>query len=167
MSGTLSSSHFKLGPEPRDTKPAMQTTFNRDFPGWEVQFTPSAKPPKPASVLGADLQFFNNKLSETRMQYNAHKFEPHNPVDPDKLRATNFKMDRDDRIDTFNTTHNQDYVPHSMTGVKRGSPKYDNRKSYIPQGDKEKAQEPMSDYKDRFREHNCPKPERVTKSHGG
>ena len=167
MSGALTGSHFKLGPEPRDIKPAMQTTFNRDYPGWETQFTPSAKPPKPADVLGADLQYFNNKLSETRMQFNPHKHEPHAAVDTNKLRATNFKMDRDDRIESFNTTHNQDYIPHGSAGVKRGAPKYDNRKSYIPQGDKGKAPEPISDYRDRYREHNVPKPERVGKSFGG
>ena len=66
----LSSSHFKISQDPGVTKGSMKTVFKKDYVPWEVSSKPlAAKPPRPAEVLHKDDQYFNEKASETRQQY--------------------------------------------------------------------------------------------------
>ena len=149
----LAASHFTISQDPHATKPSLKSVFKKDYPPWEIKGKPDgAIPPRPASVLQKDDRYFNEKASETRTQYE-YRFapKPELQADPDKLRATNFKMDRDMRFNSFQTTHNRDYVPKEVGAYVKGGPKQNTMKSYIPQGDREKADEPVSDYKDRFR----------------
>ena len=147
----LAGSHFTIAQDPEATRPSLKSVFKRDYPAWEIlSKPPGAIPPKPADVLQTDFRYFNDKASETRIQYE-YRPAPKRELqaDRDKLRATNFKMDRDLRFNSFQTTHARDYVPmRSDTVVQR---RQNDQKSYIPQGDPEKADDPMSDYKDRYR----------------
>ena len=66
-----------------------------------------------------------------------------------KLRPTNFKMDADtSKVDSFHTTHNHYFCPRESIFTPHA--KVQTTKSCIPQGDQEKAELPISDYKCRF-----------------
>ena len=152
----LSSSHFQISQDRRVTNGSLKSVFKRDYVPWEVSSKPqAARPPRPAEVLHKDDQYFNEKASETRQQYDYRGLEG-GPTQglPQNIGATNFKMDRDPRFNSFQTTHNRDYTPKEAAGERGGSPKT-KWKSFIPQGDPEKAPEPISDYRDRYRGHDA------------
>lgn len=149
----LASSHFKISQDPYVTQPSLKSVFKVDYPPWDIHSKPpGAIPPKPAEIFQKDDRYFNIKASETRKEYEYRFLEkPAIISDADKLRGTNFKMDRDKRFNSFQTTHNAEFPPKEMSQYTSAVPTNDKMKSYIPQGDRDKAPEPVSDYKDRFR----------------
>ena len=153
----LASSHFAIAQDGNATQPSLMSVFKKDYPPWEFRGKPKGStPPRPAEIFQKDDRYFNEKASETRKEYEYRYLKkPELVDDADKLRGTNFKMDRDVRFNSFSTTHNVDYPPKEMENYVRGKSKSDRMQSYIPQGDKEKALEPVSDYKDRYRGHDA------------
>lgn len=149
----LASSHFTISQDPSVTDNSMKSIFRKDYIPWRIEEKPSAAiPPKPADVLLKDPRYFNHRQSETRNAYEYRFLEK--PVVRDvseQLRATNFKMHRDPRFDSFKTTHNVDYTP-KQAGKLPGRPI--GMQSFIPQGDPDKAPHPVSDYRDRYRGHD-------------
>ena len=68
-----------------------------------------------------------------------------------KLSVTNFKMDSDTKkIDSFHTTHNHYFKPKVEDGFAPLAQIHTTQVSSIPQGDREKAELPISDYKYKF-----------------
>lgn len=170
----LSSSHFTISQDCSVTSPSLKSVFKKDYTPWSVSSRPVPSiPPQPAQVLHKDDRFCNEKASETT---NAYQFRATNLVRPDmtgvsaKLRATNFKMDRDmSKFDSFNTSHMLDFYPKEFQGIPKSMPKENPMESFIPQGDKEKALNPVSDYRDRFKGHDArtTKPDKAPSMHQG
>jgi hypothetical protein len=145
----------------------MKSVFRKDYIPWKVNEKPHASvPPRPADVLLKDARYFNQRESETKNAHNyRHLDKPVLRDVSEQLRQTNFKMDKDPRFSCFNTTHNDDYTPKDASGRRSGQPA-NPMKSFIPQGDPDKASNPVSDYRDRFRGHDvCINP--VEKATGG
>lgn len=135
----------------------QKSTFVSDYPPWPIDAKPkAAEPPRPAGVLNEDHQHYRMTASETKREYDRKALAARDQgADPDRLRATNFKMDGDDRLKTFETTQKSDYTRKQGDGGiwalnKRNNP----QKSCLPQGDPEKADMPVSDYRARYVEHD-------------
>ena len=145
----LRSSHFRVSNDDRIIHNAMKTTFHRDFPPPPTNKTSAALPPKPAEFMHRDFEKINMRTSETTQSFPEKKAV----VDdlPDKYTAlykTHFKMNSDERIDAFQTTQNMFFKPKDLaTAVDNSHLGKNLRKSHIPQGDKEKADVPISVYK--------------------
>lgn len=151
----LVSSHFTIGHENNPTLGGTKSVFKKDYVPWNKwSRQESSVPPKPSEVLHRDPQFFNERASET---VTAYKYNPvQNSILRDaqaKLGATNFKMDSDvSKFNSFQTSHNLDYTPKSY-GTKPTFHREEYR-TVIPQGDREKMEAPISDYRDRFTGHD-------------
>jgi len=145
----LRSSHFRVSNDDRIIHNAMKTTFHKDFPSPPTKITPPAQPPKPADFMHKDLEKINMRTSETTQSFP----EKRALIDdlPDKYTAlykTHFKMNSDERIDAFQTTQSLHFKPKDfVTAVDNSHLGKNLRKSHIPQGDKEKAEPPISVYK--------------------
>ncbi|ELU02621.1 hypothetical protein CAPTEDRAFT_229112 [Capitella teleta] len=149
----LASSHFTISQDPTSTDQSMKSIFRKDYIPWKVEKPHASVPPNPSDVLLKDARYFNQRESETKNAYNYQFLEK--PVLRDvseQLRQTNFKMDKDPSFKCFSTSHNIDYTPKELSGNSGQKP--NPMKSYIPQGDPDKALDPVSDYKDRFRGHD-------------
>ena len=154
----LSGSHFSIAQDNNVTQAPHRSIFKTDYPPWPIRGRPYASdPPAPAAVMHKDVNRFNEKCSET-----VRAFERQNVTKPELesnnriLGATNFKMDSDvKKFNSFQTSHKLDFPPketlRASSGKLRGNP----MKSYIPQGDREKAPQPLSDYRDRYRGHDA------------
>lgn len=156
----LASSHFQIAQDPWATHPAMKTTFNKDYTPHNITGRPAAaKPPAPAWLMHKDDRHFNTKRSETVKAYEYTPMaKPKLENAQETLQKTNFKMDCDlKKFDTFHTTHNTYYPVHNSESYILDKPKQEPMKSYVPQGDREKAPQPMSDYRDRYRGHDTSK----------
>ena len=146
----LRGSHFKISNDDRIIHNAMNTTFHRDFPPPPDNTKPdAARPPKPADFMHRDFEKINMQQSETIQSFPHKKAIGHDL--PDKYNAlykTHFKMNSDERIDSFQTTHNKFFKPKELFSAADTSILGKNlRKSHFPQGDKEKAEDPVSVYK--------------------
>ena len=165
----LASSHFTISQDESVRKESLKSVFKKDYVPWEINSKPpGAIPPRPADILQADERYFNQKASETKQAY--EPYEINKPELRDirhKLGATNFKMDSDPRLNSFQTTHNRDYTPKSGDASQLQLPNNPMR-SYIPQGDPDKAPDPISDYRDRYRGHDASmnKPQKLGSKHG-
>ena len=153
----LAASHFQIGKEPqwlsRVDPLAYKSTFQEDYPPRKSERIGLANIPPPAFIMHKDDKI-RVKCSITREQ-----FIPAPSCDETysgkSLTKTNFKMDRDDRIDTFLTTHDYYYRPISKNlQSKQLKLPWQPMKSHIPQGDKEKEYWPESDYKKNFHQKN-------------
>ncbi|XP_064649535.1 stabilizer of axonemal microtubules 5-like [Lineus longissimus] len=162
-SGTdfLESSTFKMCQDPNVIKPAYLSTFKRDYPPHPFgKKSAAAEPPAPAHVMHGDVRFFNRQFSETVAEFEKQPASGNILKDAHtKLNATNYKMDKDlTKFNSFHTTHSLYFPPHHLkdySGFKKTVDKP--LESFIPQGDKEKAPYPMSDYKDHYQGHDTSK----------
>ena len=166
----LASSHFTIAQDNKINQRKQTSVFQHDYVPWEMDNKlSSAKPPKLAEVIQKDDRYFNEKASETKQAYEYRALSKPELRDASgKLGATNFKMDSDPRLNCFQTTHNCDYTPKGSAAYKRTSPQSNAMQSFIPQGDQEKAPQPISDYRDRYRGHDVgeAKPDRVMPMQG-
>jgi len=146
----LAASHYKIAQDERFTESSMKSTFHRDYHPLQNGTKPSAAlPPRLARFMHRDGEKICVDVTETR-----EAFPPKRSINDDTrdkyscLYKTNFKMNSDERIDSFNTTHGHYFQPKQVS-----SPVLTNelRKKWvaseIPQGDKEKADEPLSVYR--------------------
>jgi len=153
----LASSHFQIGKEPQWLSHADQlaykSTFQKDYTPRKGDRVGLANIPPPAFIMHKDVEKIRGKCSITREEFvPAPSREKTCPVK--SLTKTNFKMDRDDRIDTFSTTHAHYYrtLPQEVVSVNSSKISEHPMKSHIPQGDKEKESWPQSDYKHHFQQ---------------
>lgn len=153
----LASSHFQIGKEPQwlsHVDPlAYKSTFQKDYPPRKAERTGLANIPSPAFIMHKDVEKIRGKCSMTREEFVPAPSRD-KPCSGKSLTKTNFKMDRDDRIDTFSTTHAHYYRTLPQEAVRPNSSKVPDHpmKSHIPQGDKEKESWPQSDYKQNFQQ---------------
>ncbi|XP_041361242.1 testis-expressed protein 45-like [Gigantopelta aegis] len=139
------------------TKPPMYSIFKQDYPAYSHYGREDpAVPPKLAEVMHKDDRHFNNRASETVSSYEYRFLEK--PVLMDvhtRLSATNFKMDSDtSKFKLFDTTHNSYFRPMMDKNFKRPQPTQNISESHIPNGDQEKEQIPLSDYREKFQGHD-------------
>ena len=111
-------------------------------------------------------RFFKDELSETTQSYLA-KCQPRVSFgDANKLRATNFKMDKDlSNFNEYNTTHDSQYTPHIISSKPKAVE--NPMKSSLQYGDQDKSENPISDYRDHFLGHDAllTKPKRAANKH--
>lgn len=168
----LASSHFDIGQDVNIVLRDQRSTFVNDYPPWPIDAKPNAAvPPRPAGVLNEDYERYKHFMSETKRAYDEKQLPGREKgTDPDKLRATNFKMDGDDRLKTFDTTQKFDYPPKKPDGDIYALTKNNNsRKSSFPQGDREKADLPVSDYRARYTAYDLARytPQKAENKHQG
>ena len=145
----LVSSHFQIGNDRNKSHDpfSYKSTFQIDYPLQKVEKLQFSSIPPPASIMHGDARFLEH-CSINKEYFNPVAL-PEKTFSKNSLTKTNFKMDRDSRIDSFQTTNNLYHYP-MYVDMKSKNLKQDPMKSYIPQGDKEKELWPKSDYKDKF-----------------
>lgn len=146
----LCGSHFSLSNDKRYVYNAMNTTMHRDYIPPPNNLKPEpAVPHKPSTFMHRDQDKINLKLSETIFSYPEKRSVHEDTRDKyDSLYKTNFKMYADDRIDSFQTMQDLHYRPLPKSNSSCLSYLGKNlRESHFPQGDKDKADEPISDYR--------------------
>ena len=146
----LSSSHYKISHDDRFISDSLQSSFHHDFnPSENNVKPPAAIPLKAAKFEHQDKDQINIKLSETRQEFPAKQSIFDDPRDKyTALYKTNFQMNSDNRVDTFNTTHESYYKPQ-MGDIPPLSSELNRiwTRSNFPQGDKGKAEKPVSNYR--------------------
>jgi len=164
----LASSHFSISQHNDGTHSSLKSIFKKDYVPWDISHRPPASvPPFPAEVLHRDARFFNEKASETTNAYPSKSVPRSAQKDTNILRCTNFKMDRDlSKFDSFHTTHSAHYQPPAG-GASRHQLSDNPQESFIPQGDPDKAPQPISDYRDRYRGHGVGTPFKAPSMHQG
>lgn len=152
----LESTSFKIGQDDLLTNNRMDSIFKTDFPPYDTcSRAQGAKLPPLSEVMHKDPTFFNERESETTKSFEyRHLAKPEIHGASGKLRLTNFKMDRDlSKFNVFETVHNSYFTPKMADNYRRiTAPTL--RESHIPQGDKEKEPQPLTDYRDRFQGHD-------------
>ncbi|KAJ8304077.1 hypothetical protein KUTeg_017660 [Tegillarca granosa] len=159
-STNLAVSNFKVAQDMRVTNNAMHSIFKQDYPAYDHYGRgPEAERPMLAEVMHRDTNHFPNKESETVSSFE-YRYLP-KPVVlnvHEKLRSTNFKMDADlNKVNSFETVHDSYFTPKMNWNYERTQPTTNISESHIPQGDPDKAPDPWSDYRDRFRGHDTTK----------
>ncbi|XP_039248598.2 stabilizer of axonemal microtubules 5-like [Styela clava] len=169
----LASSHLRIGNDDRYIPEGWNSTVDTDYkPPSTKQKPDAALPPLPALFMHQDQEKINTQLSETREQFPRKKALTSTDT-RDKYSAlykTNFKPNSDLRIKTFNTTHDYYYTAKPTSVPPDNTQLAVNwTKSSFPQGDKEKADEPISTYRTGFPGHDTSKMkiERVGSQHWG
>ncbi|XP_033749400.1 testis-expressed protein 45-like [Pecten maximus] len=168
----LSSTNFQVAQDMSVTPGSMQSVFKKDYPSYKHYGRDAeAERPALAEVMHRDGTYFREKASETTKSF-SYKYMPKMVV-PDvhrKLRSTNFKMDSDlSKVKSFQTMHDSYFTPKMDGDYERVQPVTALWAVNIPQGDREKADEPWSDYRDRYRGHDTSvhKVEKVPSMHEG
>ncbi|XP_071794425.1 stabilizer of axonemal microtubules 5-like [Asterias amurensis] len=147
----LCSSTFRIGNDRRLSRSALKrSTFTKDYVVHDHYGRAAASdPPAPAEVMHRDPNQVSQNATESNVSFTGTTLPKVSMCL--KLNKTNFKMDADDRVDSFHTTHASHYYPKPLS---RSFPLDNAMKSYVPQGDKEKEKMPMSDYRDNFLGHD-------------
>ena len=161
----LMSSHFKVAQDNNVGQTCTKSVFKKDYVPWtNWSRQEESIPPKPSEVLHRDARYFNERQSETVNAFVYKQGKSNILRDaPTKLGRTNFKMDSDvTKFDTYKTSNAMDFTP-KLFGKQEPFRKAEYR-NVIPQGDPEKAEVPMSDYRDRFKGHDTSKIQ-VSKAH--
>ncbi|CAK8697325.1 stabilizer of axonemal microtubules 5-like [Clavelina lepadiformis] len=152
----LASSHYKISHDERFIPDTLKSTFHKDYvPPQSNLKIEALLPPKPSEFMHQDLTKIDSNVSETREAY-----PPKETIHDDtrdkysSLYKTNFKMNSDSRIDVFSTSHDEYFkpIPTAPTDVSKLGKVW--MKSSLPQGDKEKADEPISNYRQSFLGHD-------------
>lgn len=152
----LESTSFKIGQDELLTNQRMNSIFKSDYPPYDMYGrSEGAKPPPLSEVMHRDQKFFNERESETTKSFEyRHLAKPEIQGASGKLRLTNFKMDRDlNKFHSFETVHNSYFTPKMGDTYKRYEAPT-SQQSHIPQGDKEKELQPLTDYRDRYKGHD-------------
>ncbi|KAL3867036.1 hypothetical protein ACJMK2_044273 [Sinanodonta woodiana] len=152
----LESTNFHISQDDSITRENMQSIFKSDYPAHpDYRKVEGAQPPPLSEVMHRDNHYFNEKSSETVSSFE-YRYLP-KPTIGDaqtKLRKTNFKMDRDlNKFKIFETMNSTYFTPKMDDGYKRLHGK-SLQHSHIPQGDRDKEPQPLSDYRDKFRGHD-------------
>lgn len=148
----LAASHYRIGNDQRLSRSATKrSTFKKDYVAHRFYGREAAvEPPAPASVMHKDVTSGTSDTTETHQSYKGTFLPRVNQCTA--LTKTNFKMDSDQRVESFLTTHSQEF--QSPRGVTRSLPNANPMRSFVPQGDKDKERMPASDYHGNFRGHD-------------
>ncbi|XP_052793104.1 testis-expressed protein 45-like [Mya arenaria] len=152
----LESTSFRIGQDDQLTNQRMDSIFKSDYPPYGTYGRPAgARPPPLSEVMHRDQKFFSERESETTKSFEyRHLPKPEIQGASGKLRVTNFKMDRDiSKFNNFETVHNSYFTPKMGDAYKRVEGA-GTRQSNIPQGDREKEPQPLTDYRDMFKGHD-------------
>jgi len=152
----LESTSFRIGHDDQLTNQRMTSIFKTDYPPYNTTGRPAgARPPPLSEVMHRDQNFFNERQSETTGSFEyRHLPKPEIQGASGKLRVTNFKMDRDtSKFNNFQTVHNSYFTP-KMGDTYRRLEGQGTRESHIPQGDREKEPQPLTDYREKFPGHD-------------
>ena len=143
----LASSHFKIGNDRRLAKSATKrSTFAKDYAAHGLYGrSDAAIPPAPAEVMHRDQKEGVRDTTETQTSFQGRTL-PRVPRCV-ALTKTNFKMDSDERVDSFSTTNASEYSPKALS---KSLPVENPMKSFVPQGDPSKERIPLSDYHANF-----------------
>ena len=132
----LAASHFHIGKEPKwlskQDPLAYKSTFQKDYPSRNIGKTGLSKIPPPAVMMHKDDQT-RVQCSVTREQF-IPKILADRDYSRNSLTKTNFKMDRDDRIETFRTTQDFYYSAYPLEDSHAATNPIEPMKSHIPQG---------------------------------
>lgn len=135
----LTSSHFKIGMEPkwlcRNDPLAYKSTIKQDYPPKFKKKTELAEMPPSAAIMHKD-DAIHDQCSVTHKEFTKKdNIQKSNPCQ--SLTKTNFKMDIDDRIKSFETTQRSCYRSDGVIRKKDINcveVANNHLKSYIPQG---------------------------------
>ena len=151
----LAGSHFKVSNDVRVTRDCQKSVFAKDYVPWDVSKPHSITPPAPSDFIGTDFRHFRENIPESKRAYQQKTATRQDTSSyHDRLTASNFSVGGDNRLSSYATTHNLDYPMKEVPRMIKESSKRVPTQSFIPQGDPEKASDPISDYKDRFRAHD-------------
>lgn len=152
----LESTSFQISHDNSVTHDSMKSIFKQDYPPYDQYGrTKGAKPPPLSEVMHKDEKFFREKESETVAAFD-YRGLPKKEGDGSRvnLSSTNFKMDSDiNKFKSFTTVHNSYFTPKMCDNFEK-PPAPTTRDSHIPQGDKEKELQPLSDYRQKFQGHD-------------
>nr|KAG5703694.1 hypothetical protein BaRGS_022983 [Batillaria attramentaria] len=169
----LGPNNFTIGHDNRMTQSSLLSVFKNDYPVHNAYGRAEiAKPPRLGDVMHKDDRYICDRASETVTSF---QYTPMaKPVLMDvqnTLRVTNFKMDSDvSKVNSFATTHDHYYQPKYLPLAKRSGDDIGIYTSHIPQGDPEKADAPLTNYRDKFPGHDPrqnPTIKAPTMHHGG
>ncbi|GFO13627.1 hypothetical protein PoB_004013200 [Plakobranchus ocellatus] len=150
--GHLGQNNFSIGHDSSVTASTLQSVFKRDYkqPGTHGR-AEIAQRPRLGDVMHKDERVCE-RASETVASFEYRPMEK--PVlmgVANKLSNTNFKMDSDtSKVDSFNTTHRHYFKPKMGNTFEPLKQIIHTQTSSIPQGDREKADRPISDYKYKY-----------------
>lgn len=152
----LVASHFTISHEdrwaPSKDPLVYKSTFKKDYPPLPLTKRERIPSPSPATIMHKDDRY-NDKCSMTRGHFVGKNPEKQNYANSTStLTKTNFKMDSDRQLKSFQTTHKEYYPVRPLDEARNpaATGKKDWMSSYIPQGDKEKELWPHSDYRSKF-----------------
>lgn len=152
----LVASHFTISHEdrwaPSKDPHVYKSTFKKDYPPLPLTKRERIPSPSPATIMHKDGRY-NDKCSMTRGHFVEKPLGKQDYANSTyALTKTNFKMDSDRLLKSFQTTHKDYYPVRPLDEAKNPAPtgKSNWMRSYIPQGDKEKELWPHSDYRSKF-----------------
>jgi hypothetical protein len=152
----LASSHFRIGYDGRLAKDTG-STFAKDFPPRDPRLSrrdPMSEP-DPAHIMHTDPR--NTVPGESTAKGTFSKYNVERPEFKSARGGytTNFKMHSDDSIArkfNFHTTHLDDFRTLDLAEAKRAmNQDFTAKKSYVPEGDREKEKTSHSEYGSSFR----------------
>lgn len=112
----LASSHFHIGNENRwfskKDPLAYKSTFKNDYTTQNIRKHGPVRIPPPSEIMHKDNRMLD-QCSVTRQQFVPKVVQDDNYF-KNSLTKTNFKMDRDDRIEAFETTHGVYYTAKTL-----------------------------------------------------
>lgn len=152
----LVASHFTISHEdrwaPNKDPQVYKSTFKKDYPPLPLTKRERIPSPSPATIMHKDDRY-NDKCSMTRGHFVEKSLGKQAYANSTSaLTRTNFKMDSDSQLKSFQTTHKEYYPVRPLDEARNpaATGKSDWMRSYIPQGDKEKELWPHSDYRSKF-----------------
>lgn len=145
----LASSHFHIGNENRwfskKDPLAYKSTFKNDYTTQNIRKHGPVRIPPPSEIMHKDNRMLD-QCSVTRQQFVPKVVQDDNYF-KNSLTKTNFKMDRDDRIEAFETTHGVYYTAKTLAKKDELS---NLMESHICHGDIWKEKWPESSYRQDF-----------------
>lgn len=133
----LASSHFQIGNEPKWLSKsdglAYTSTFKHDYVPFNCKKSQLAKIPPPACIMHKD-DSIRGVCSVTRKQFVPKGLNERTQA-CNALTKTNFKLDKDDRIETFETIHNIYYKKPDSVQQNAFKKNFSQKmESHVPQG---------------------------------
>lgn len=136
----LVASHFTISHEdrwaPNKDPHVYKSTFKKDYPPLPLTKRERIPSPSPATIMHKDDRY-NDKCSMTRGHFVEKSIGKQDYANSTyALTRTNFKMDSDRQLKSFQTTHKEYYPVRPLDEARNpaATGKSDWMRSYIPQG---------------------------------
>lgn len=137
----LAASHFTISHEdrwaPSKDPHVYKSTFKKDYPPLPLTKRERIPSPSPATIMHKDGRY-NDKCSMTRGHFVEKPLGKQDYANSTSaLTKTNFKMDSDQQLKSFQTTHKEYYPVRSLNEARNpaATGKSDWMRSYLPQGE--------------------------------